>query len=175
MPLRAMRPDGRSAIATLTGNQPRRRFTIADLVGSDNIMFAATGITAGDILSGVRFRHGGARTHSVVMRKRSGTIRYITAQHFLRPQTALLKRSRVWRSIVQDLFGNEPTRRPRSRRRGAVPLAERMRPRSWDEFRGQEHLLGPGGALRAVLDKGRSPARCCSGAARQRQDDAGAS
>jgi len=77
----AMRPEDTAAIATLTGGQPQRRFGIGDLVGSGNVMFAATGITAGDILSGVRFHKGGARTHSVVMRARSGTIRYITAEH----------------------------------------------------------------------------------------------
>jgi fructose-1,6-bisphosphatase II len=44
-------------------------------------MFAATGITASDVLSGVRFRKGGARTHSVVMRQRSGTIRFIHSHH----------------------------------------------------------------------------------------------
>jgi len=45
-------------------------------------MFAATGITEGDVLKGVHFRKGGARTHSVVMRRSSGTIRFIHANHF---------------------------------------------------------------------------------------------
>jgi putative ATPase len=46
---------------------------------------------------------------------------------------------------VPDLFA-KPSSAP-----DRTPLAERMRPRSWDEFRGQEHLLGPDGALRAVI------------------------
>ena len=77
-----MREGDAAAIAEHTGGQPRRVYGIRDLIGNGNVMFAATGITAGDILTGVRFRKGGARTHSLVMRERSGTIRHIQAQHF---------------------------------------------------------------------------------------------
>ena len=56
-------------------------FTIDELVGGKNVMFAATGITDGHLLKGVRFFGGGARTHSVVMRSRSGTVRFIEATH----------------------------------------------------------------------------------------------
>jgi fructose-1,6-bisphosphatase II len=46
-------------------------------------MFAATGVTSGDFLKGVRFFPGGAETHSVVMRSATGTIRYLeTTHHF---------------------------------------------------------------------------------------------
>ena len=44
-------------------------------------MFAATGVTNGDFLNGVRFFGDGARTHSVVMRSKSGTVRYIEIEH----------------------------------------------------------------------------------------------
>jgi fructose-1,6-bisphosphatase II len=54
-----------------------------DLVRSDNVFFAVTGITSGDLLDGVRFTHDGARTHSLVMRSRTGTIRRIEAEHRL--------------------------------------------------------------------------------------------
>lgn len=54
---------------------------IADLAKGNDIMFAATGVTDGDLLRGVRFFGGGARTHSVVMRYRSGTVRFIEATH----------------------------------------------------------------------------------------------
>jgi fructose-1,6-bisphosphatase II len=77
-----MRPQDEPRIQALAGGQPRRKLGLRDLLGGDAIMFAATGITAGDVLNGVRFRKGGARTHSVVMRQRSGTIRYIQAHHF---------------------------------------------------------------------------------------------
>jgi fructose-1,6-bisphosphatase II len=46
-----------------------------------NVMFAATGVTNGALLKGVRFFGGGATTHSVVMRSKSGTIRFIEAEH----------------------------------------------------------------------------------------------
>ncbi|MBI4412652.1 MAG: fructose-bisphosphatase class II, partial [Deltaproteobacteria bacterium] len=46
-----------------------------------HVMFAATGVTTGDFLKGVRFFGGGAETQSVVMRSKSGTIRYIEAIH----------------------------------------------------------------------------------------------
>ncbi len=52
-----------------------------DLVSGDNIFFAATGITDGDHLEGVKYFGGGARTSSMVMRSKSGTIRVIKATH----------------------------------------------------------------------------------------------
>lgn len=55
-------------------------FSINDLAKGD-VMFAATGVTRGDLLKGVRFFGGGAKTHSVVMRSLSKTIRYIEATH----------------------------------------------------------------------------------------------
>ena len=59
----------------------QRILTADDLVRGDNIFFAATGITDGEILRGVRYTGSGARTHSVVMRSRSGTIRFVEADH----------------------------------------------------------------------------------------------
>lgn len=50
-------------------------------LASGNVMFCATGVTDGDFLKGVRFFKGGANTHSVVMRSKSGTIRFIKAIH----------------------------------------------------------------------------------------------
>jgi fructose-1,6-bisphosphatase II len=58
-----------------------RIFRIGDLAAGDDLMFAATGVTDGDLLRGVRFFGGGARTYSVVMRWRSGTTRFIEATH----------------------------------------------------------------------------------------------
>ncbi len=57
--------------------------TIDDLVKGDNIFFAATGITTGALLRGVRYFGGGATTQSLVMRSRSGTIRLINSRHRL--------------------------------------------------------------------------------------------
>jgi len=60
---------------------PDRIYGIGDLARGADVMFAATGVTDGDLLRGVRFFGGGARTHSVVMRYRSGTVRFIEATH----------------------------------------------------------------------------------------------
>jgi fructose-1,6-bisphosphatase II len=54
-----------------------------DLVTGDNVFFCATGITDGELLTGVRYRAGGATTASIVMRSKSGTIRTITSEHRL--------------------------------------------------------------------------------------------
>jgi fructose-1,6-bisphosphatase II len=53
---------------------------IEDLARGD-VMFAATGVTDGFLLRGVRFTGTGAETHSIVMRSRSGTVRFIRARH----------------------------------------------------------------------------------------------
>jgi fructose-1,6-bisphosphatase II len=58
-------------------------YTIDDLVSSDNVFFAATGITDGELLDGVQYYGSGARTHSLVMRSKSGTVREIISRHRL--------------------------------------------------------------------------------------------
>ena len=57
-----------------------RKYKLHDLAGGD-VMFAATGVTNGTMLKGVRRFAGGAMTHSVVMRSKSGTVRYVEARH----------------------------------------------------------------------------------------------
>lgn len=56
-------------------------FTSAELVKSDNVFFAATGITGGELLKGVQYYAGGATTESLAMRSASGTMRRIQAIH----------------------------------------------------------------------------------------------
>lgn len=58
-----------------------RVYGISDLA-SGNVMFCATGVTQGTLLDGVRFFRGGAKTHSIVMRSETGTIREVTADHY---------------------------------------------------------------------------------------------
>ena len=53
------------------------------LVGSDNVFFAATGVTSGEYLRGVDFSGDTAITHSVIMRSKTGSIRYMDARHNL--------------------------------------------------------------------------------------------
>lgn len=55
--------------------------TMDDLVKGDDVIFAATGITDGEFLKGVRYYGNTATTHTIVMRRASGTIRYIDAEH----------------------------------------------------------------------------------------------
>ena len=55
--------------------------TTRDLVNSDNTFFAATGVTTGALLRGVRFGGIHTSTHSVIMRSESGTVRFIEADH----------------------------------------------------------------------------------------------
>ena len=56
------------------------KYGLYDLAHGD-VMFSATGVTSGTMLKGVRRFSGGASTHSMVMRSRTGTVRYIEAQH----------------------------------------------------------------------------------------------
>ena len=65
------------------GHDLSRVLTTDDLVSSDDVFFAATGITDGELMEGVRYRHATATTHSLVMRSRSGTIRSIKSEHQL--------------------------------------------------------------------------------------------
>jgi fructose-1,6-bisphosphatase II len=62
----------------------RQVLSIKDLVSSDNVFFAATGVTDGELLKGVRYEGSRIRTASLVMRSKSGTIRYVDAIHSLR-------------------------------------------------------------------------------------------
>ena len=66
-----------------------RKYDLLDLAHGD-VMFAATGVTNGAMLRGVRRFPGGAVTHSVVMRSKSGTVRYIEARHDFTRKTAFL-------------------------------------------------------------------------------------
>ena len=54
-----------------------RVYRTEDLASGDNLVFAATGVTGGDLLQGVRFFGGGARTHSLVMAYRTKTVRFV--------------------------------------------------------------------------------------------------
>jgi fructose-1,6-bisphosphatase II / sedoheptulose-1,7-bisphosphatase len=66
-----------------------RKYGLLDLAKGD-VMFAATGVTTGTMLQGVRRFAGGAITHSMVMRSKSGTVRIIEAHHNLTRKTGFL-------------------------------------------------------------------------------------
>jgi fructose-1,6-bisphosphatase II len=79
----APRDDAERERALAAGHDLSRVLTTDDLVRSEDVFFAATGITDGELLAGVRYRAGGATTNSLVMRARSGTTRSITSEHQL--------------------------------------------------------------------------------------------
>ena len=59
---------------------PNRVYDLQDMAKGD-VMFAATGVTTGPMLRGVRRFAGGAFTHSIVMRSKSGTVRFVEGHH----------------------------------------------------------------------------------------------
>jgi len=67
--------------AVQEGYDLERVLTTDDLVSSDDVFFAATGVTNGDLIDGVSYRGDSAITQSIVMRSRSGTVRVIDALH----------------------------------------------------------------------------------------------
>jgi fructose-1,6-bisphosphatase II len=67
--------------AIQAGYDVDRVLTTDELVSSDNVFFAATGVTDGDLVRGVHYRGENAVTHSIVMRSRSGTVRLVDALH----------------------------------------------------------------------------------------------
>ena len=75
------RNDRERDAAIAAGYDLDRVLTKDDLVQGDNCFFAATGITDGELLRGVRYDGVGARTQSLVMRSRSGTVRLVDARH----------------------------------------------------------------------------------------------
>jgi fructose-1,6-bisphosphatase II len=77
------RDDAERARAVAAGHDLSRVLTTDVLVASDDAFFAATGITDGELMAGVRYRSGGATTESLVMRARSGTLRNIHSEHQL--------------------------------------------------------------------------------------------
>jgi fructose-1,6-bisphosphatase II len=79
----APRDEAERDRAIAAGHDLNRVLTTDDLVTSDDAFFAATGITDGELLAGVRYRSGGATTQTLVMRARSGTVRNIYSEHQL--------------------------------------------------------------------------------------------
>jgi len=77
------RDDGERRQLVEAGYDVERVLTQDDLVAGSDLFVAATGVTDGALLRGVRFEDGSALTESIVMRSRSGTIRRVRAEHRL--------------------------------------------------------------------------------------------
>lgn len=65
-----------------------RKYELSDLAHGE-VMIAATGVTTGTMLKGVRRYSGGATTHSLIMRSKSGTVRYVEAFHNFERKTGI--------------------------------------------------------------------------------------
>jgi len=74
-------PDERERGARMGHGDEDRVYRTEDLAPGDNIVFAATGVTGGDLLTGVRFFGGGARTHSLVMAYQTKQVRFVDTVH----------------------------------------------------------------------------------------------
>ncbi len=73
--------DEERSRAKATGINDFDKVYQCDEMANGDVVFAATGVTTGDLLRGVRYFSGGAETHSIVMRSRSRTTRYVEARH----------------------------------------------------------------------------------------------
>jgi fructose-1,6-bisphosphatase II len=74
-------PDEKARGAAMGHGDEDRVYHTEDLAPGDNLVFAATGVTPGDLLSGVRFFGGGARTHSLVMGYQTKQVRFVDTVH----------------------------------------------------------------------------------------------
>jgi fructose-1,6-bisphosphatase II len=83
------RNDSEREAAVAAGYDLSQVLTTDDLVQGDNCFFAATGITDGDLLKGVRYHPQSAITQSLVMRSRSGTVRLVDAHHAFEKLTGI--------------------------------------------------------------------------------------
>jgi fructose-1,6-bisphosphatase II len=83
------RSDDERARLLEEGLDPARVLHTDDLVSGEDVFVAATGVTTGSLLQGVRYTQGGATTDSIVMRSRSGTVRRVVAQQSLAKLSAL--------------------------------------------------------------------------------------
>ncbi len=75
------RDDDERTAAKDGGHDLERVLTRNDLVRGSDVFFAATGVTDGDLLEGVRYSRAGATTESMIMRSRSGTVRVVKSEH----------------------------------------------------------------------------------------------
>jgi fructose-1,6-bisphosphatase II len=75
------RDDHERSLIAQQGMDVNHVYATDELVKGENVYFVATGITSGDFLRGVQYSEFGARTHSVVMRATTGTIRHIESFH----------------------------------------------------------------------------------------------
>ena len=91
--------ERRQLVAIGWGDRLETQFMSRDLARGENIVFVATGISTSPLLEGVRVRGSVAVTHSVIMRARSGTVRFVTGHHDLNRKTIHLRSTRAERPV----------------------------------------------------------------------------
>ena len=94
------RSDEERGKALALGTTDVEKVLSAEDLAGGNVMVAATGVTNGDFLKGVRFTGDGARSHSVVMRSKTGTLRYIESVHRFTRSAAIA----AWRAYAMSAF-----------------------------------------------------------------------
>lgn len=75
------RDEKEKQLAIDKGEDLKKVYCTEDLISSDDVFFAATGVSSGNLLKGVRYFGSGATTQSIAMRGRSGTLRWVDARH----------------------------------------------------------------------------------------------
>ena len=75
------RDDNERKAAIAAGINVDKVYEIDDLIEGDDVFFAATGVSSGELLKGIRYLGGRAQTQSLAMRGRSGTLRWIDSWH----------------------------------------------------------------------------------------------
>lgn len=96
-----LRDDNERALAGKEGHRPGTVLGIDDFCSGHNIFFAATGITHGELLEGVRYEENYAFTHSMVLRTASGTMRFVEAYHEM---TALRSKGLLPEQVVLSVM-----------------------------------------------------------------------
>jgi fructose-1,6-bisphosphatase II len=87
--------EHKSLVAQGWGDRLKHQYISRDLARGDNILFAATGISVSPLLKGVEVEQTIATTHSVLMRVKSGTVRFIEAHHNLERKTIHLRSTKI--------------------------------------------------------------------------------
>jgi fructose-1,6-bisphosphatase II len=91
--------EKQSLIAQGWGDRLDKEFMSKDLAQGENLVFVATGISNSPLVKGVEVKANIAYTHSVIMRARSGTVRFIEGQHDLKRKTIHLRSTRKERKV----------------------------------------------------------------------------
>lgn len=84
------RDDEEYARCVEMGVNPDKKLGLEDLVSGDDAIFAATAVTDGELMKGVQFKSGFAETSSVVMRAKSGTVRFVNSRHSMKKKPNMI-------------------------------------------------------------------------------------